>query len=91
MFYVATALLESRGCSFRKHSAVISAFGKEFGATGLLPPEFHKFLSSAENARLIGDYLADEEPGTEDVELHLIRAEKFIEAAVTFLSERGKP
>jgi uncharacterized protein (UPF0332 family) len=34
MFYVAEALLLSKHATFSKHSAVVSAFGKEFAKTG---------------------------------------------------------
>ena len=86
MFYAATALLDSKGLSFKRHSALIAAFGKEFTATGLLPAELHKFLSSAENARHIGDYMIEKEPAPTDVAIHLERADKFIQAAEQFLS-----
>ncbi len=36
MFYVAEALLLARGLSYTKHSAVISAFGREFAKAGHL-------------------------------------------------------
>ncbi len=38
MFYIAEILLFSKGLTFSSHSAVISAFGKEFAKTGLLIP-----------------------------------------------------
>ncbi len=85
MFYAATALLDARGRKFKKHSALISAFNKEFIVTGLLPPELHKFLSSAENARHICDYLIEYESTTADIAIHLDRAEQFIQAAERYL------
>lgn len=88
MFYAATALLDSRGLSFKRHSALIAAFGKEFTATGVLPKELHKHLASAENARHIGDYLIDDDPAAADVAIHLDRAEKFIQIAEQFLSHQ---
>ncbi len=47
MFYVAEALLASRGESYSSHSAVIAAFGREFAKTSRLDPKFHRWLISA--------------------------------------------
>ena len=59
MFYVAEALLSTKGLSFSSHSAVIAAFGKEFAKTGLIAPEHHRHLKDAFETRQIGDYGAD--------------------------------
>jgi len=37
MFYTVEALLLSQNLTFSKHSAVISAFGKNFVKTGIFP------------------------------------------------------
>jgi uncharacterized protein (UPF0332 family) len=42
MFYVAEALLAHLGQSYSKHSAVISAFGREYIKTGKLDTKFHR-------------------------------------------------
>jgi uncharacterized protein (UPF0332 family) len=44
MFYIAEAFLEGEGMSFSRHSAVISAFGREFALQGKVPVQFHQFL-----------------------------------------------
>jgi uncharacterized protein (UPF0332 family) len=56
MFYIAEALLLSRGLAYSKHSAVIAAFGREFAKAGVVPPEFHAHLRAASEARNISDY-----------------------------------
>lgn len=56
MFYAIEALLLSRNLSFSKHSAVISAFGKEFIKTGLLDVRFHRCVMEAFDVRNAGDY-----------------------------------
>jgi uncharacterized protein (UPF0332 family) len=56
MFYLAEAFLEGEGLSFSKHSAVISAFGREFAKTSRVPVEFHQFLIEAQELRTTGDY-----------------------------------
>jgi uncharacterized protein (UPF0332 family) len=49
MFYVAEALLAVLGQSYRKHSAVIAAFGREYARQGRLDPKFHQWLLAAQN------------------------------------------
>jgi uncharacterized protein (UPF0332 family) len=56
MFYVAEALLAQMGQSYNSHSAVISAFGKEFAKSGRLDAKFHRCLIDAQDVRNIGDY-----------------------------------
>lgn len=56
MFYVATAFLEGEGLSYARHSAVISAFGKQFAKTGRIPVKYHRYLIDAERNRLSADY-----------------------------------
>jgi uncharacterized protein len=56
MFYAIEALLLSRELSFSKHSAVISAFGKEFIKTGILDVRFHRSVMDAFDVRNAGDY-----------------------------------
>jgi uncharacterized protein (UPF0332 family) len=41
LFYVAEALLLSRGLAFSSHSAVIAAFGKEFAFSKALDAKYH--------------------------------------------------
>ena len=56
MFYVAQALLLTKGLSFSKHSTVIAMFGQHLSRPGLVPVEFHRYLNRAEETRIIGDY-----------------------------------
>jgi uncharacterized protein len=56
MFYAVEALLLSREHSFSKHSAVISAFGKEFVKTGIFDSRFHRYILNAFDLRNAGDY-----------------------------------
>ena len=56
MFYAIEALLLSTDLCFSKHSAVISAFGKEFIKTGLLDVRFHRSVMDAFDVRNAGDY-----------------------------------
>jgi len=56
MFYVAEAFLEGEELSFSKHSAVISAFGREFVKPGKVPAKYHRWLIQAQELRNTGDY-----------------------------------
>lgn len=56
MFYAATALLLERGLSFKRHSAVIAAFGREFAKDDEVWREHHAHLVRAEELRKEGDY-----------------------------------
>ena len=78
MFYAAEALLLSRGFVFSSHSAVISAFGKEFSKTGEIDPKFHRYLIDAQDARNLGDYGAG-------IRISEDRAKEVIEWAKEFL------
>lgn len=84
MFYVAQAALLSRGLTFSKHSAVISAFGKEFVKPGLLPNDLHAAFTAAFDQRAIGDFDVVMYPRKQAQDL-LARSEHFVNAVVTFL------
>lgn len=56
MFYVATALLESKELRYKSHAAVIAAFGQHFARTGLMPKEYHRYLLNAFDERNLADY-----------------------------------
>lgn len=81
MFYIAEAFLEGEGLSFSKHSAVISAFGREFARTGKVPPEFHRFLMEAQELRHSGDYGSRNEVNFEQAEEQIVRAGEFLKLA----------
>lgn len=80
MFHAATAALLSIGLSFSSHSAVVSAFGREFAKTERLPRELHAHLRQAFELRQTVDY----GPGnrvTEDAARRAVsHAEQFIAA-----------
>ncbi len=78
MFYVAEALLLSKGLAYSKHSAVIAAFGKEFAKPGVLPAEFHGHLREAFDARSVADYQAQSDLTEETAMTHISRAERLL-------------
>lgn len=89
MFYVAEALLAVLGQSYRKHSAIIGAFGREYAKPGKLAPKFHQWLIAAQNYRNVGDYGIEAHVSEADVESVCSWAQEFIEAAEACLSRKG--
>ncbi|MEB3886617.1 HEPN domain-containing protein [Lyngbya sp. CCY1209] len=81
MFYIAEAFLEGEGMSFSKHSAVISAFGRDFANTGRIPVPFHRFLIEAQNLRNSGDYGGLNSVTNKEAEEQINRAIQFLELA----------
>jgi len=56
MFYIAEAFLLGQGLAFSKHSGVHAGFEEHFVKTGLVPPEFHRYLLRGMEVRHAGDY-----------------------------------
>ncbi len=85
MFYIAEAFLEGIGLSYSKHSAVISAFGREFARSGSVPAEFHRYLMEAQELRHSGDYGARSAVNYCQALEQITRAEQFLELAERLL------
>ena len=81
MFYLAEAFLEVEGVRFSSHAAVVGEFGRRFAKTGRVPAEFHQYLLKAQEARHGGDYEDLYSLSAEEAELHIQRAERFLELA----------
>ena len=88
MFYVAEALLAAIGQSYNKHSAVISAFGREFAKTEKMDSKFHRWLIDAQDFRNIGDYGVESHVSEDDANIVCDWANEFIKSAENFLSKR---
>jgi uncharacterized protein (UPF0332 family) len=54
IFYLAQALLLTKGLTYSSHSAVVAAYGKEFSKTGVLDPKFHRYVIDAQQLRQTG-------------------------------------
>jgi uncharacterized protein (UPF0332 family) len=89
MFYVASALLANLGQSYSSHSAVISAFGREFAKTARLDSKFHRWLIDAKDLRNIGDYGVGSQVPKEYAETACDWAVQLITAAEALLLRRG--
>ncbi len=86
MFYLAEAFLVTKNMAFSKHSAVISAFGREFAKPNIIPPKYHKYLKEAQDLRLLGDYGEVDTISEEEAEFQISRAKEFIEFSQKYLS-----
>lgn len=89
MFYIASALLLSKGLSFSSHSAVIANFGKEFARTRLIDPKYHNYLIDAQDRRNIGDYEIVFSVTDEQAKEILQWSGEFIEAAESYLNAQS--
>ena len=85
MFYIAEAMLMQLEQSYNKHSAVISAFGREYAKTGIMDSKFHQMLIDAQDFRNIGDYGVEAHVSKNDANSVCKWAEEFINHAETFL------
>ena len=56
MFYAVLALLATRNLGTSKHSGAIELFDREFVKSGVFPKEYSKWLHTAFDLRLQGDY-----------------------------------
>ncbi len=86
MFYIAQALLFTKGLVYSKHSAVIAAFGKEFAKTGLLDSKFHSRLVGAQDDRNLSDYGANVNFPAIEAQKLIDQAEEFLTAAEAYLT-----
>lgn len=78
MFYSLEALLLTKGMTFSKHSAVISAFGREFVKSGEIDPRFHAFILEAFDLRNIGDYGAPHSVPLEKAKEMVVKAKDLL-------------
>jgi len=85
MFYLAEALLYSKGLQFSSHSAVIAAYGKEFAKTQELDPKFHRRIIIAEQRRETGHYGEESSVTDEEARESFEWAEEFMQAVKTYL------
>jgi len=87
MFYLATAVLLTKGLNFSKHKAVVAAFGQHFVKTNIFDHKFHKYLVESFEQRQIGDYEPLEEITKEITQKNIERAVEFLDAVKDYLAE----
>jgi uncharacterized protein (UPF0332 family) len=81
MFYVAEAFLLGKDLAFSKHSAVHAAFGQHFCKTGLVPPQFHRYLEDGMVVRHSGDYGKGRPVTPAQAAEQIAHADEFVELA----------
>ena len=79
MFYSALALLITIGKETSKHGGALALFDQHFIKSGILPKEMSKFLHTAFDMRLTGDY-------EDKAELTQQEAFQVLEAAIKFVN-----
>ena len=85
MFYIAEALLLTKGLSFSSHKAVISAFGEHFVKAGILPKEMGREFNRAFEKRQLGDYEYTFVISKDEAEQILQKGKEFMEKAREYL------
>lgn len=86
-FYVAEALLLTRGLRFSSHAQVIGQYGFLFARTGALDPAFHQLLLRAFKIRQLADYQIEVAIQAEVVDDLISGGFKFLEAASRHIAE----
>jgi len=85
MFYLAEALLLTKGLAFSSHSAVISAYGKEFARSEQIKSIHHRHLIDAFETRLVGDYGVEKEITSPKASELIAWGKEFLNDAESFL------
>lgn len=89
MFYVAEALLLTKGLTFSSHRGVISAFGEHFVVTGVFEKDMGRQLNLAFEKRQLGDYEYTFVITRDEAEELLEKGEAFVQAATRHLKQDG--
>jgi uncharacterized protein (UPF0332 family) len=91
IFYLAQAMLLSKGLTYSSHSAVVAAFGKEFARTKILDSKFHRYIIDAQVVREVGHYGKKDEVVTEEQERESFQwAEEFMQAVKGYLASQSR-
>jgi len=84
-FYAVSALLASKDFFFRKHSAIISSFHREFIKTSLLDIKYGQMLNELFELRAIGDYGEVRHVGEQEAQKAIDYAREIHNAVSTYL------
>jgi uncharacterized protein (UPF0332 family) len=87
IFNAARALLAEREVDFKKHSAVISYFRREYIKTGLLEVKFSAYIGEAFDSRNDCDYEDFFIASRSQAETQYQHAVEFVEAVKSYLEE----
>jgi len=88
MFFMAEAMLLSKGISASSHKGVISLFGKHFIKTNILKEELGKALRRAYDLRQKGDYATGFTVSDREAKKSLETAKRFVAEAEKYLKSQ---
>ena len=91
IFTAARALLSERGVDFKKHSAVIGYFRREYIKTGLFDVKFSDYIGKAFDSRNDCDYEDFVFASRAEAELQYQHAVEFVAAVKTYLGGDDLP
>jgi uncharacterized protein (UPF0332 family) len=84
-FYIAEALLLSKGDKFSSHGQVVAQYGLRFARTEELDRRFHQLMLRALRTRALADYQVEVPIDPEAVEELIQGGREFLEAASRYL------
>lgn len=87
-FYVAEALLLSKGLSFSRHGQVISQYGLHFAKNEVLDPRFHRLMRRAFSLRQLADYSTDPSLEPDTIRALIAEGEVFLHGAREYRARR---
>ena len=87
-FYVAEALLLSKGLTFSRHAQVISQYGLHFARNEVLDRRFHKRLDDAFSLRQLADYSTDTSLEPDTIRALIAEGSVFIHDGREYLARR---
>jgi uncharacterized protein (UPF0332 family) len=88
MFYIAEALLLTKGLIFTSHKGLISSFNKEFIKSGIFNIKFGRLLRDAFDIRQNSDYEIVPDITESKIKELVLLAKEFLEEAKKYLGER---
>ncbi|MDI6760956.1 MAG: HEPN domain-containing protein [Candidatus Brocadiaceae bacterium] len=89
VFHSLQAILLTKNLSFSKHSAVLSAFNKEFVHGGVFSNDFYTKIIRIFKDRQVGDYAYEMAVSRESSEADVTDAEMIINAIEKYLQREG--
>lgn len=89
MFFMAEAMLFSKGMRASSHKGVIKLFGEHFVKTGIVEAEFGKMLRRAYDLRHKGDYAMGFAVSEKEARERLEGAKSFVSRVESYI-KRGK-
>jgi uncharacterized protein (UPF0332 family) len=87
MFYIAEALLLTKGLIFTSHKGLMSSFNKEFIKSGIFNIKFGRLLRDAFDIRQNSDYEIVPDITESKTKELLLAAKEFLEEAKKYLGE----